>query len=237
MSELAFGLVYYLVFVLSTSLHEAAHAWAALRGGDSTAYAGGQVTLDPIPHIRREPFGMVALPLISVVLFGWPIGYASAPYDAEWAARFPRRAAWMSFAGPAANFLLVLLAGALIQLGLFAGVFSPPDWINFADVTSAAEGAGALWEPIAYLLGSFFAMKLLLCIFNMIPVPPLDGSGVIMLWLPERVAKKYQQLLWDHPELGWIGIPLACWLLDPLFDPLFTFALNVLYFFSGIEYS
>lgn len=237
MSDLAFGLVFYLVFVLSTSIHEAAHAWVALRGGDATAHAGGQVTLDPIPHIRREPFGMIVLPLISVVLFGWPIGYASAPYDAEWAARFPKRAAWMAFAGPAANFLLVLLAGVLIQLGLLAEVFTPPDQINFADVTSAAEGAATLWGPIAYLLGSFFAMNMLLCVFNMIPVPPLDGSGVIMLWLPERVANKYQQLLWGHPELGWLGILLACWLLNPLFDPLFTLALNALYFFSGIEYS
>ena len=64
------GLVFYLVFVYSTSLHEAAHAWAAWKGGDSTAYDGGQVTLDPLPHIRREPIGMVVLPLVSVLVSG-----------------------------------------------------------------------------------------------------------------------------------------------------------------------
>jgi hypothetical protein len=59
------------VFLFSTTLHEAAHAWAAKLGGDLTAYHGGRVTLDPRPHIRREPFGMVVLPLLSVVTSGW----------------------------------------------------------------------------------------------------------------------------------------------------------------------
>ena len=63
------GLVYYVVFLFSTTLHEAAHAWTAMRGGDLTAYHGGQVSLDPRPHIRREPFGMVGLPLLSVIVF------------------------------------------------------------------------------------------------------------------------------------------------------------------------
>src|SRR4030095_17150020 len=79
--DLTNALVYYVVFLLSTTLHEAAHAWAAARGGDLTAYHGGQVSLDPIPHIRREPFGMLILPLISALATGCPFGYASAPFD------------------------------------------------------------------------------------------------------------------------------------------------------------
>ena len=63
MPDLVEGLVFYVVFVFSTVLHEAAHAWAALKGGDPTAYEGGQVTLDPVPHIRREPIGMVLVPI------------------------------------------------------------------------------------------------------------------------------------------------------------------------------
>jgi hypothetical protein len=98
------GLVWYMVFLFSVTLHEAAHAWAAQRGGDPTAYLGGQVSLDPRPHIRREPFGMVILPLFTAITSGWPIGYASTPYDPVWALNHPRRAAWMSLAGPAANF-------------------------------------------------------------------------------------------------------------------------------------
>src|SRR5205085_8307741 len=95
--------------------------------GDRTAYHGGQVTLDPIPHIRREPFGMVVLPLLSVLLAGWPIGFASAPFDPAWAMRHPRRAAWMALAGPVGNFILVLVAAILLRAGLAAGLFQPPD--------------------------------------------------------------------------------------------------------------
>jgi Zn-dependent protease len=106
------GLMWFVVFLLSTVCHEAAHAWAALRGGDSTAYHGGQVSLDPIPHIQREPFGMLIMPWLSFFLNGWMMGWASAPYDPLWARRYPKRAAWMSLAGPMANFAIAILAGS-----------------------------------------------------------------------------------------------------------------------------
>lgn len=134
MPELADGLIYYFVFLFSTTLHEAAHAWTAKRGGDLTAYTGGQVSLSPVPHIRREPIGMVVLPLLSVVLMGWPIGFASAPYNPEWALRHPRRAAVMALAGPAANFLLVLLAAMALRVGVAAGVMSAPPSVTFGHV-------------------------------------------------------------------------------------------------------
>jgi Zn-dependent protease len=105
--SLAEGLTAFVVFLFSTTLHEAAHAWAALRGGDPTAYRGGQVSLDPRPHIRREPLGLVVLPIITALVSGWPMGFASAPYDPQWAQRHPTRAALMSLAGPAANLALV----------------------------------------------------------------------------------------------------------------------------------
>ncbi len=104
--------MWFVVFLLSTVCHEAAHAWAALRGGDSTAYHGGQVSLDPIPHIQREPFGMLIMPWLSFFLNGWMMGWASAPYDPLWARRYPKRAAWMSLAGPMANFAIAILAGS-----------------------------------------------------------------------------------------------------------------------------
>lgn len=236
MPELTNGIIFYLVFLLSTSLHEAAHAWVALKGGDRTAYEGGQVTIDPLPHIRREPFGMVVLPLISLLIAGWPLGFASAPYNQEWATRYPRRAAWMAFAGPAANFLLVALAAILINIGLFAEVFISPDSISFADVTEPAVQGHRLWSPIAYFLGSFFAMNLLLGVFNLLPLPPLDGSGVIMLWMPTRVVSKYQAFLWSMPHLSWIGILIAWRIFDDVFDPFFTMALNVLYLLTDASY-
>ena len=97
----------YLVFLFSTVCHEAAHALAAKLGGDLTAYHGGQVSLNPVPHIRREPFGLGLYPLLTLFLTGGTgiIGFASAPYDPYWAMRNPRKAAWMAMAGPAANYV------------------------------------------------------------------------------------------------------------------------------------
>ncbi|HEX5177464.1 MAG TPA: hypothetical protein VFV83_10565, partial [Chthoniobacteraceae bacterium] len=119
------GLLWYFVFLYSTVLHEAAHAWAAFRLGDDTAYRGGQVTIDPTPHIRREPFGMVIVPIISWFLNhgNWMIGWASAPYDPTWAQRYPRRAALMAAAGPCANLALVLGAALLVRVGMEWNVF------------------------------------------------------------------------------------------------------------------
>ncbi|MFQ5415609.1 MAG: hypothetical protein ACE5FL_01045, partial [Myxococcota bacterium] len=93
------ALVWYVAFLLSTTLHEASHALAAMLGGDPTAYEGGQVSIDPLPHIRREPVGMVLLPAISLLMIGWPFGFASAPYNPGWAEGHARRAAWMGGAG------------------------------------------------------------------------------------------------------------------------------------------
>lgn len=235
-SQIVDGLVFYFVFVYSTVFHEGAHAWAALKGGDPTAYEGGQVTLDPLPHIKREPIGMVVLPLISVLISGWPLGFASAPYDRGWAERHPDRAGWMALAGPAANLVLVLLAAIAINIGVAAGVFFPPDQIGFADVTAASAGSGSLWDAAGYLIGSVFALNLLLAVFNLLPVPPLDGSAAVVLLLPDDKKGSYQHALWSNPHLALLGIFIAWQIFDFFFDPVFTFALNVLYFAWGVGY-
>lgn len=237
MSGLENGLALYVVFLISTCFHEAAHAWTALKGGDPTAYDGGQVTLDPIPHIKRHPIGMVVLPLLSAVTIGWPIGFASAPFNPRWAQEHPDRAGLMSLAGPGANLALVLSSGLLINLGLFFGVFDAPESIRFAGVTVAAAGAGPFWQATAYILGAIFAMNLLLAVFNLLPVPPLDGSSALVLLLPEKLAGSYQGLLLSNPALGGLGIFVAwqvCW---PVFDPVFTQCLNLLYWLHGTSYS
>jgi len=227
MFDLAEGLAFYIVFLFSTTLHEAAHAWAAMRGGDLTAYHGGQVSLDPTPHVRREPFGMVILPLISVVVMGWPFGYASAPYDVRWAMRYPRRAGWMALAGPASNLLLVVLAGVLVNVGMMAGVFHPPGSVGFGSITAAASGSS--WEPVATALGIVFSLNLLLFVFNMFPLPPLDGSGALPLLLPKDLVPRYQEMIWSHPQLAWIGMLIAWRLFDDIFDPVFLLAVNLVY--------
>ncbi len=79
MPNMAEGFLWYLAFLFSVVVHEASHAFAAMKLGDTTAYEGGQVTLDPLPHIKREPLGTVVVPVFSYLLGGWMIGWASAP--------------------------------------------------------------------------------------------------------------------------------------------------------------
>ena len=125
---------------------------------------------------------MVALPLISVLLSGWPFGFASAPYDPHWAMRYPKRAAWMALAGPAGNLVLVSLAAAAIRMGAAAGLFEPPSAVSFDQVVAAS--ADGIWSGAAFLLSVFFSLNLLLAIFNLIPVPPRwERRGALV---PER---------------------------------------------------
>src|SRR5262245_24685656 len=100
--------ILFVVLIVSLTVHEAAHALVAMLSGDLTAYRGGQVTLNPLPHMQREPYGMVVLPLLSIFLSNGTstIGFASAPVDAVWAYHHPRRSALVAAAGPLANVLL-----------------------------------------------------------------------------------------------------------------------------------
>jgi Zn-dependent protease len=226
------GLAFFAVFLFSTTLHEAAHAWTALRGGDNTAYLGGQVSLDPIPHMRREPFGMVILPLLTSLTMGFPMGYASAPYDPRWARKYPRRAAVMALAGPAANLAVVLLCFALIRIGVFAEVFVPPPSVNFGALT--ASESGAVWSTIGTFLSIGFSLNLLLCVFNLLPFPPLDGSAAITLLMSKKLTARYQLLMWGTPSLAFIGIFMAWKPLPPVFWPIFRATFNLLY--PGVTY-
>ena len=224
------GLIWYIAFLFSTTCHEASHALAAKMGGDLTAFHGGQVTLNPAPHMRREPFGMLVVPILSYVLGGWMIGWASAPYDPFWQARYPRRAAWMSLAGPGANFLLMFVGAISIRLGMLAGLFQQPEAIAFTHITEAAnpDTASSVLTFAATFASVLFFENLLLGTFNLLPVPPLDGSTGITVLMSERTAMRFLQFMRD-PSIAMGGLLAAWFLFDKLFDPIFTVALNVLY--------
>lgn len=226
---LVLGLVWYAVFVFSTTLHEAAHAYAALRLGDRTAYEGGQVSLNPLPHIVREPIGMVVVPILSFLFFyqgRWMIGWASAPYDPQWASSYPRRAAWMALAGPLSNLLLVVASGLAIRAGMIFGAFAAPATIEFSSVTVAV--APGIFSSLATVCSIVFSLNLILFVFNLLPLPPLDGSGVVPLVLPESWARRYLDLV-HHPSFGLVGILVAWKIFAPIFGPIHTLALNLLY--------
>jgi Zn-dependent protease len=220
----AVALTEYGVFVFSTVCHEAAHATAALKLGDSTAHEGGQVSLDPIPHIRREPFGMVLVPLIGLMSGGMLLGWASTPYDPYWADRYPKRAAWMALAGPAANLALVLLAALLIRVGIFTGHFYSPELVSFTQVAGAAEG---LPGAVAMLLSVVFSLNLALFFFNLLPFPPLDGASLPAL-LPGERGLRFARAL-QAPAFRLIGLLIAWQAFPYVYRPLRVLALNLLY--------
>jgi Zn-dependent protease len=225
-SNLGDGVLWYAVFLGSTVCHEAGHAWAALRLGDDTASRGGQVSLNPIPHIKREPVGMVVMPILSWLLGGWMMGWASAPYNAEWARTHPRRAGLMAIAGPAANLILVVLAVLLLRLGLAGNVFMSPYSLGMSRVVTSIDGGA--WEIAAKLLSITFSLNLLLFVFNLLPIPPLDGSSVLLLALPENLARRYFDAL-RSPALQLIGFVIVMRGFGAFFPPIFLFVLRLLF--------
>ena len=225
----ALGAVWYIVFLFSTTCHEAAHAWAAKLGGDPTAALGGQASLNPLPHIQREPLGTVVVPVASYLLGGWMIGWASAPYDPLWAERHPRRAGLMALAGPGANLALVLVAALSLRAGLLAGAFSAPPRATFTQVVAAAEPG--TWTALAMLVSVLFTLNLLLFLFNLLPVPPLDGATAVTLLMSESAGRRFRDFT---RQWGMIGLLLAWFFFWRLFDPVFTLALNLLH--PGVSY-
>ncbi len=215
--------IWYVAFLFSTVCHEAAHALVARWGGDSTAYAGGQVSLDPLPHIRREPFGMVVVPLAMLFTSGMIIGWGSAPYDPYWQIRYPRRAALMALAGPATNFLLAITAALILRLGLLSGFF-----IFGAEGGPFVSGAdGAFLEALGVFLGALFLLNVILGVFNLLPFPPLDGYSVLGLILPEDITLKLLQLA-RSPGFSMFGLVLAWQLSGPLIRFVVPFAHDLL---------
>jgi Zn-dependent protease len=207
--------LWYAAFLLSLTCHEAAHAWVARRGGDDTAYLAGQVTLNPVPHVLREPFGTVLVPLLTYFYLtkGWMMGWASAPYDPRWESRHPRRAALMSAAGPAANLLLAAGAFAMLKAGLAAGVWTPPPDRAVADqLVVAAQGTTPFLDGAGRFLSIVLTLNLVLGLFNLIPVPPLDGISILAGLVPP-VRSLYQRAR-GLPVTVILGI-LVAWRIFP----------------------
>ena len=233
-TQLAFGFLEYVVFLLSTTCHEAAHALVAKWGGDMTAFEGGQVSLNPIPHLRREIFGMVILPLIGILSGTGLIGYASAPYNPEWSIKYPKRSGLMSLAGPGANFALAILAGILMRIGLSAGIFIPGAISSDGIVQGASDGAVA---GVATILSVFFSLNLLLGCFNLLPIPPLDGFGVLGIFTDSAGAVRLLNLRMKLRGFGMIaGILIASRLLGYVYGPLLVRGIHLIYLFYRLPH-
>jgi Zn-dependent protease len=211
---LVYGFISYVIFLFSTTCHEAAHAFVAKLGGDSTAALGGQVTLNPIPHIRREPWGMVVIPILAFLFTNGMIGWASAPFDPLWERRHPKRAALMALAGPAANYTLMLIAVIGLRVGYALG------WLGWNPETQRPDFATTT-------LSVLFSLNLLLGTFNLLPVPPLDGSTGIMLAMGENTAQRYLDWL-RGSSYARLGLLVGLLAFRYFYGPVESFARNVL---------
>jgi len=226
-------LIWYVVFIFSTVVHEASHAFTAFKFGDTTAYNEGQVSLNPIPHMKREPMGTIIIPFISLISFGWMIGWAKTPYSLRWADNNIKKAGMMSAAGPLSNLLLLMITTLIIHLGIGFGIFNPhPFHVKISTLVLAAE-PGQL-EFITKILSIMFSMNLILFIFNILPIPPLDGSGIPLIFLNNEKGKRYLEVT-RKPFYSILGL-FASWLLFGfLFIRIFIFVVNLLY--PGGNYS
>jgi Zn-dependent protease len=185
------------VLILAFSVHECAHAWTAWRLGDPTARMLGRVTLNPIRHL--DPIGSVVFPLISLVYGGFLIGWAKpTPVTGRNFKNYRRDDILVTLAGPASNLLSATIA--LILLIVLKHVL-PGGEASIATAMAiamhipgvATEGLPTLF-PIALFLYLVISINLLLFVFNLIPLPPLDGSHILRHFLPYRAAQVYDRM-------------------------------------------
>jgi Zn-dependent protease len=209
---LVYGFISYVAFLFSTTCHEASHALVAKWGGDTTA--AGQITLNPIPHLRREPWGMIIIPVLTFLFTRGMIGWASAPFDPAWERRHPRRAAMMALAGPAANFTIMLIAAIGLRVGHAQG------WLGSDPFTHRPDFA-------TVTLFVFFSLNLLLGTFNLLPFPPLDGSAGIMLFMGENTAQRYLDWL-RGSSYARLGLLFGLLAFRYFYGPVENFATDLL---------
>ncbi len=173
-------LIFLPVLLVSIVLHEVAHGWVALKQGDDTALRAGRLTLNPVPHI--DPIGSLLIPLALLLmpgglLFGWA---RPVPVDPRNYRDYRRGDILVSLAGVTTNLLLAVGFTVLMAVALGVGRSVP-----------ALEGAATVVLRMSSL---GVLLNLILAFFNLIPLPPLDGSHVLFHLLPASVRGRYQQL-------------------------------------------
>jgi Zn-dependent protease len=189
------------VLLFAITVHEASHGWAANKFGDPTAFNLGRVTLNPLAHI--DPFGTIILPILlslaRMPAFGWAKPVPVNPYNL----RRPRRDnLWISFAGPAANLTVAASAWAVLmvlktandRVGLFIKVMINGFFRQLGFSLPVLQPGFYPLEGLALILLMMILLNAYLAMFNLIPIPPLDGSGILMGLLPDGAAGRYDRI-------------------------------------------
>lgn len=201
-------IVQIIAFAVAISFHEAAHAWSADKLGDPTARLLGRVTMNPLKHI--DPMMTVLFPAMLIMAGLPPFGAAKpVPVDTRNLAHPLRDHAWIAAAGPISN--LILAAGSIVLLRFL-----------MADLVRAMVPASIFTLLILFLQMSLI-INLLLATFNMIPIPPLDGSWVLSALLPEQVGPIYRLIR----PYGFLILMVLIWggAFRVVFQPVINFGL------------
>ena len=211
-----------IAFLFAISVHESAHAWTANRCGDPTAHMLGRVTLNPIKHI--DPIGTILLPAIAMISHFPVIGWAKpTPVDPSNFRSPVRDDVLTSLAGPISNLLVAALS--VLGLVIISAVVPAGRQIvvamamTYGGAVSQLAGTPSIALPLAGMLYQLMFINVLLAAFNVIPVPPLDGSHVLRHLLPESMRRAYDMV-------GLIGLVLLFLVGGPVIDALMFPVLN-----------
>ncbi|MBD3413627.1 MAG: site-2 protease family protein [Candidatus Aminicenantes bacterium] len=181
------------VILFAITIHEAAHGWAAYKMGDPTAQIMGRITLNPVPHI--DPIGTVLMPAILIIMGVPPFGWAKPVPVNPANLRNPKRDNMLiSAAGPGANLLAALVS--LIAI-VFLKALNPNTRYFIRSFLMGRSGIQAGFQPLeglAVILFYAVFLNVLLAVFNLIPIPPLDGSGIITGLLSEEASQTYEKI-------------------------------------------
>ena len=171
--------IVFAVLLFSLTVHEAAHAWTADRLGDPTARVLGRISLNPLVHV--DPIGTILFPLLALIagvpLLGWA---KPVPVDVRRLRHTRRDYVLVAAAGPASNLVLATMAAVVL-------------WV--LPVSPVTLGEGNMSVPAASFLSAALQINVLLAVFNMIPIPPLDGGNVIGGLLPRALAYRFDALI------------------------------------------
>ena len=214
-------ILWFVVFLFSLSFHEAAHAWTSEKYGDYTGRYQGRITLNPLAHI--DPIGTILFPLMGfmrggIAMFGWAKPVETNPL--LWRDK-TKANIMVSAAGPISNFILATVAFIIMKALLISGIAMPPFMGGGPfSLIVPAPGQPAFMEPLTTLISIFLLLNVTLGVFNLIPVPPLDGSHVLESLLPYEMAQAYSQL---RPYgfillIALMLIGVFRWILNPVIE-------------------